>query len=401
MNKLLVNNRFKQVMIPAVLMGVITNIYLACLFAYIEAFNVVVSPVISAFLFLIYFILLKKDKLTSKQISLIVAYTVVVEIFIHSYYLGWGMGFYYYMFLLPVIFLMNSKWKNWMMIFFNSSIAVACVLLWFIVYGRDSVYPVPEAMKSLVGLVNLTATASVIFVIMIYFSRTINRKDEALMRANIELGLQNKEIVGQHKSLEILLKEIHHRVKNNLQIISSLMSLERNTVENKEVVKILNKSRRRVEAIALIHQKLYQDKSFNRVDFKSYLDEIMGIQHTINPNVICSVEASNVVLSLDVAVPLGLIISEMLTNSIKHGFKNIKNPKLHIVLTRNSENFQLLVEDNGVGLSEDFSLDQPESLGLEIITALTGQIGGSIEYFNNPKGGASFKLSFKDQLSVD
>ncbi len=400
MDKALTENRFKQVMIPAALMGVITNIGLAWLFSYIEAFDVILSPIICTVLFIVYFFLLKTDKLTSKQISLIVAYTVVIEIFIHSYCLGWGMGFYYYMFLLPLIFLLNSDWKNWMIVFFNSSIAVLSVLLWCFVYGKDSICPVPESVESYVNLFNLTASALVIIVIMIYFSRTINRKDEALIKANFELEEQNKEIIGQHKNLEILLKEIHHRVKNNLQIISSLMSLEHGNVKNEEVGIILNESRRRVEAIALIHHKLYQDKQFNKVDFKSYLEEIISAQEMMYPQVDCIVESPKAVLSLDIAVPLGLIISEMVTNSMKHAFVGIENPQLKMILSKSAEdNFDLTVQDNGVGLPDDFDVENPKSLGIEIITALTGQINGELECINNEVNGATFRLTFQDKLT--
>ncbi|MDB4533795.1 hypothetical protein N9242_02915 [Vicingaceae bacterium] len=401
MDKILIDNRYKQVMIPAVLMGIITNISLAFLFAFLKAFDVVLSPIVSTVLFLIYFFLLKTDRLSSKQISLIVAYTVVIEIFVHSFYLGWDMGFYYYMFLLPIIFLLNSKWETWMVVFFNSSILLLSILLWCLVYNEVPVYLVDKNIVGYLDLFNLTTTALVILVIMIHFSRTINKKDEDLVKINIELEHQNQEIVGQHQNLEVLLKEVHHRVKNNLQIISSLMSLEHGNVENEEVGIILNESRRRVEAIALIHHKLYQDKKFNRVDFKSYLEEIMNTQHELNPEINCTVRAIDVVMSLDVAVPLGLIISEMITNSVKHAFIGIEKPELLAVLSKEEEGFQLLIEDNGIGLSKDFDLVHSESLGLEIITALTDQIEGSIECYNNQNGGASFKLCFNDQIIID
>ena len=393
----ILDNRFKQVLLPTILMGLVTNISLAVLFFLINAYTLVLSPFVGAFLFLIYFIFLKRDVITAKQASLIVAYSTVIEVFIHSYYLGWDMGFYCYMFLLPVIFLLNSNWKKWMTIFFNLSISVLSVLLWFLTYGETAVYDVSENTVSNVGIFNITVSALVIYVVMGYFSRTVNSKDEALLDANRDLESKNKEIVGQHKKLEVLLKEVHHRVKNNLQIISSLMSLEQGNIDNEEAETILSESRRRVEAIALIHQKLYQDSDFSRVDVKSYLKEIIENQKIMNPQVSCSVVSVDIELSLDIAVPLGLIISEMITNSMKHGFKEIENPELSAEIVKTTEGYELLVKDNGVGLSDNFDINQTESLGLEIITILTEQIGGTIDCFNNERGGASFKLNFKDQ----
>ena len=397
MDNVLVENRFKRVMIPAILMGLVTNICLTCLFYFIDAIAVAISPAVSAVFFLIYVLLFKKEVVTSKQISLIVAYSTVIEVFIHSYFLGWGMGFYCYMFLLPVVFLLNTNWKKWMVIFFNSSMVVLSILLWGITYNNTPVYTIPNHVISFIGLFNIAVCAIIIYVVMVYFSRTVNRKDEDLMEANIRLENKNKKIVGQHKKLEVLLKEVHHRVKNNLQIITSLMSLEGGKVKSEEAVTVLNESRRRVEAIALIHQKLYQDSEFTKVDIKSYLEEIMLGQERMNPHVSCTVVSVNIELSLDTALPLGLIISELITNSMAHAFNGIENPALLAELRKTEEGFELLLKDNGIGLAEGFDLNQTESLGIEIITLLTEQIEGAINCFNNDSGGASFKLNFKDQ----
>ncbi|MGB0882059.1 MAG: sensor histidine kinase [Vicingaceae bacterium] len=393
-----VDNRYKEVVIPAVIMGVATNIGLSILFFVLGAYGVVISPVISALFFVVFYFLLKKDVASSKQVSLMVAYFVVVEIFIHSYYLGWEMGFYYYMFLLPIIFLMNSNWKTWMIVFFNSSIAFFSVLLWILTYNRVPTFHTLSETVTFLNLLNLVATATVIFVIMLYFSRAINTKDEALVKANIALEHQNKEIAGQREKLEVLLKEVHHRVKNNLQIISSLLSLERGGIEDEEVQKIFNESKRRVEAIALIHQKLYQDSNFNKVDFNSYLEEILDSQKIMNPKVNYSLESDKIVLDLDAAVPLGLIVSELLTNSIKHAFKDEQAPKLVVKMNANGTEIELLVSDNGPGLSSDFTLEGSKSLGFEIITALVEQIDGKIDYCNNKEGGAQFKIYFKNTI---
>jgi two-component sensor histidine kinase len=229
---------------------------------------------------------------------------------------------------------------------------------------------------------------------MIYFSRTINKKDEALIKANVELERQNIEILEQHKHLQILLKEIHHRVKNNLQIISSLMSLQARNEGDERLSAFLNESKRRVEAIALIHEKLYQDDKVNQVDFKSYLEDLMNSQKVVNPHVKCTVKSKDATLNLDTAVPLGLIISEMFANSIKHAFQGVDDPKLSVELLDSEEGFELIVQDNGIGLPEDFNLSSPSSLGFEIINALTSQINGSIEYSN--ENGAKFHIRFQE-----
>lgn len=274
------------------------------------------------------------------------------------------------------------------------------MILWFFVMRyflveKSAIYEISTEFIATINFLNALAVGAVVTVILMFFSRTIYAKDVILTDVNAELERQNKEIKEQHSHLQILLKEVHHRVKNNLQIISSLMSLQSRTVKDSQTVTILNESRRRVEAIALIHQRLYQGDNANQVNFKSYLDELMASQQTMYPHVVYSVMSEEVILTLDTAVPLGLIISEMITNSIKHAFEGTENPSISMQLKKQSSEFELLVHDNGCGLSEDFSLDNPVSLGTEIIMSLVDQIDAKIENANDD--GAKFTISFRDQ----
>jgi two-component sensor histidine kinase len=390
-----IDERFKLAMIPATLMGVFTNGYILVILLVVKANEAIYAPLIGTLVFLLSFFLLKKSLLKAKLVFLITAYTVVVEVCVHTHFLGWESGFFYFMFLLPIVFLLNSSWKAWMVILFNASIVVITAVLRYKYHTAGGAHYVsPETLES-INFLNVGTTGLVVIVIMVYFSRTISVKDDALIEANLELERRNKEISEQHEHQKILIKEIHHRVKNNLQIISSLMSLQQRSLEDEEVLEVLNESKRRVEAIALIHQKLYQDEKVNRVNFNSYLDELMESQQVMNPMVKCTLDADEAVLSLDIAVPLGLIVSEMITNSIKHAFHQTENPELKITLSRNGDEYELLVQDNGVGLPLDFNLNEPTSLGTEIIVALTDQIDAKIEYSNDH--GAKFQIHFQDQ----
>ena len=381
-------------MIPALLTGIVTNIYISSIFVYIGAYIAIISPMIGLFVFVICFFLLKSDKIQAKEAFLIGGYIVAIEVSIHTYFIGWNTGCFYFLFLLPTVFLLNTNWKIWITIVFNGSIITLFVLLRNIFQDGYSLYPVDPNTEAIINFMNITGTGLIIIVVMIYFSRTINKKDEALVIVNEALEKQNKEIFSQHQYQQILLKEIHHRVKNNLQIISSLLSLQSNAIDNKDVSQVLDESRRRIEAIALIHQKLYQENKIDRVDFKSYLMEIMRSQQKINSNLKCEVTSSEVAFKLDIAVPLGLIISEMIVNSVKHAFKGIENPELKVELNNNNQTIELIVQDNGIGLPENFSLEQPVSLGTEIIQALTDQIEAEIKYEND--NGAKFTIVFQE-----
>ncbi len=391
-----IHDRFKLAMFPSLITGLLTNTYIISLLIVFNATHVLWSPIIGSLVFVFCYFLLRSDRMTSKLAFLLTCYTIAIEIAVHTHVLGWDCGFFYFIFLLPMVFLLNTTWKRWMIGFFNGSILLIFLWLRYTYYGDSGTHPFPEDWVANLNFLNALAVGSVVLVILIFFSRTIYSKDEAIIAANSELERQNKEILDQHDHLQILLKEVHHRVKNNLQIISSLMSLQARTVKDEAIVGILNESRRRVEAIALIHQKLYQGDHANQVNFKSYLDELMKSQHEMHPHVEYFVETDEVVLILDTAVPLGLIVSEMITNSIKHGFYETQEPKINVSLSQIESGYKLIVSDNGCGLDSDFDLKKPLSLGTEIIVALVDQIDATISHSND--SGAEFIIIFHDDI---
>lgn len=389
-----IQERFKEVLFPALIMGLLTNVYISLILVISGAYGVLISPIVGSIIFIALYVFLKKGRLKTKPTFFITAYVVLIEIVIHTHYLGWSAGFYYFMFLLPIVFLINPVWNFVVVVLFNSSIVAVSALIWYVYHNNTGIYQLSSEYTDYVNFINATGTAGIVLVIMIYYSRTIYKKEEALIIANYELEIQNKEISAQHNNSQILIKEIHHRVKNNLQIISSLMSLQSRSVEGDEVAEVLNESKRRVEAIALIHQKLYQEDKLNRVDFKSYLEDFMNSQQLMTTHLKSSVESEEVTLNLDVAVPLGLIISELITNSVKHAFEGVLNPELSVTLKSDADGYELIVKDNGIGLPAEFNLTSSGSLGTEIITALTEQISAQISYRNN--NGAEFTILFQD-----
>ena len=180
------------------------------------------------------------------------------------------------------------------------------------------------------------------------------------------------------------MKEIHHRVKNNLQIISSLLNLQRNSVEDKQSAYIIDETQNRIKAIALVHQKLYQSHNIGKINFSHYLQELVEEQAAvffdkdkIIKKIIDVPETVN--LNIDVAVSLGLITSELITNAFKYAFNSGKENILNISL----------IEE---GLPLEFEKGEKESLGMDLVKILADQIKGSLTYqFND---GAEFAVSF-------
>jgi two-component sensor histidine kinase len=181
----------------------------------------------------------------------------------------------------------------------------------------------------------------------------------------------------------ILLSEIHHRVKNNLQIVHSLLDLQMTQIEDAAVRDMLQDNKDRIRSMALIHQSLYQSKNFAQVDIgdvlKKLVADIAASQGLDQRPVRIKIHASSVLLSMNAAIPCGLIANELITNALKHGFPDQSTGTVAVALTADRNQQVILdVSDNGVGISEDIDLDSAQTLGLELITLLTDQLSGQL-----------------------
>ncbi|WP_321423316.1 histidine kinase dimerization/phosphoacceptor domain -containing protein [uncultured Methanobacterium sp.] len=213
---------------------------------------------------------------------------------------------------------------------------------------------------------------------------------------------KQKELVNQiEKSLEekeLLLKEIHHRVKNNLMIISSLLNLQSRYIEDKKYKDIFQESQNRAKSMALIHERLYRSADLKKIDFGDYIRTLANdLFHTYisDPSSIQMVmDIEEVRLDINTAIPLGLIVNELISNSMKHAFPDGMKGKININFHLKDDEFILTVRDNGVGFPKDLDYKNTESLGLQIINSLTDQIDGTLEF--NGVHGTEFKIIFKE-----
>lgn len=196
---------------------------------------------------------------------------------------------------------------------------------------------------------------------------------------------------------EILLKEVHHRVKNNLQVISSLLNLEAGRVTNQEAVTALRGSQSRVRSIAAFHEGVYQAHDLANVDMARYLADLLrGLRSTYGASgdgVVTRVAAEGVVLGADLAIPCGLIVNELVTNAFKHAFPGGRGA-IDVRLQRRSDGLVLRVADDGVGLPARFELASLTSLGLQLVQTLSEQIGGAVGIERGAPG-VTFSVSFK------
>ena len=207
---------------------------------------------------------------------------------------------------------------------------------------------------------------------------------------------EEKAIRAALEERETLLKEVHHRVKNNMQIISSLLSLQAAQATEPETIEMLNDSQQRIRSMALIHDRLYRSASLAEIDFGQYVeslvDELLRMYNVPLGVITIATDIENVQLGVDTAIPCALIINELVSNSLKHAFPDGRTGAVTIALRRANGVHMLTVADNGVGFPRDVDFRATDSLGMQLVVTLVNQLEGTIEL--NRENGTAFAISF-------
>ncbi len=206
-----------------------------------------------------------------------------------------------------------------------------------------------------------------------------------------------EEMRASLREKEVLLKEIHHRVKNNMQIIVSMLYLQSTEIKDPVSIQLYKETQDRVKSMALIHEKLYQSPDLEEVDFHAYVDHLLeylarsyGVDRAriqLDPVV------DNLALNLDVAVPCGLILNELVSNSLKYAFPGGRAGYVRVSVTERDGHTRISVSDDGVGLPPGFKMESTGSLGLRLVSTLTSQINGNLSFSSAP-GCTKFEVEF-------
>lgn len=218
----------------------------------------------------------------------------------------------------------------------------------------------------------------------------------------IERRRGEESIKGALQEKEVLLREIHHRVKNNLQVISSLLSLQADHVEDPQIVAAFRETQARVRSMSLIHEELYQASNLARVNFSDYLRRLTGYlanAYGVGGRVRIHMDVRDVLLGVDTAIPLGLIVNELVSNALKHAFPDGRHGEIALWLTRIEDEadqhwYELVVQDNGKGFPDNVDYRNTDSLGLQLVQVLSRQLRGHVELSVN--GGTRFSLHFPE-----
>ncbi|PCJ85990.1 MAG: hypothetical protein COA57_06895 [Flavobacteriales bacterium] len=204
---------------------------------------------------------------------------------------------------------------------------------------------------------------------------------------------------------DVLLQEVHHRVKNNLQVISSILNLQSSYVKDEKTHAVLRESQNRIKSMSFIHESLYQETDFSKIDFSEYIVNLSNnLAHSYGLNgdlVELKLDVDNVLLSLDQAIPCGLIINELVSNALKYAFPvnhlNGKKGNVQVIVKENKKDVKVSIGDNGIGMPNGFDYQNTETLGLQLVMSLVEQLNGKIELKN--KNGTEFNIIFQRQNS--
>ena len=222
------------------------------------------------------------------------------------------------------------------------------------------------------------------------------KQAEQALQREIAVRRQTEErLEVSLKEKELLLKEIHHRVKNNLQIISSLMSLQISGMTNEVASASLKESQNRIKSMALIHEQLYLSRDLASIDIKSYIQSLIVYwtrSYITRPGLSITADIEDISLGIDTAIPCGLIINELISNSLKYAFKDGQTGTIKVALAKAGDVYRLTVSDDGVGLPPGFDYRNTTSLGMQLVVTLAGQLDGVIEHPEGP--GTTFIITF-------
>jgi two-component sensor histidine kinase len=229
-----------------------------------------------------------------------------------------------------------------------------------------------------------------------YYQRDGKGHVIAYVRDVSEQVAYEEKIEQSLKEKSTLLAEVHHRVKNNLAVISGLLEMQTFNTEDKQVARKLKESQSRIQSIATVHEKLYQSESFSDITLDSYIQDLVSyISNTFgneNTNVHFEKDIDPISLTVSQAIPCGLLLNELITNTYKHAFPEQNEGTIAISMHQKRNTAHLTVEDDGVGLPPDFDIEQSSSLGMTLISTLVQQLGGSLSIQSAPS--TRFQISF-------
>jgi len=331
-----------------------------------------------------------------KLAKLVILFTTNYAVLCLNFIYGHDSGFFLYYFTSPLIVFTVYNIRQRIQSIISLTFYLVSYVISEVIYHYDIEPWIILDKQTITILYYFNVILAFCFLIVLARNFSKFHKDayEHVNLKNLELHENQNELQQLLKDKNTLLSETHHRVKNNLAIIRGIFDLQMMYEKNPTIKEILTNSKNRIKSMSLVHESLYDQSKVSQIDFKDYTEFLVReIQNTLqtDKHIDVSVSIENIFFDLSKAIPCGLIINEVLTNSFKHAFKSTEDPQINIEL-KYTDQYYLSIKDNGTGFDYEGSNVQ-NSLGLTLIDALSRQLGGEF-YFEN-KNGSNFYLIFK------
>ncbi|MCS3794812.1 sensor histidine kinase [Niastella sp. OAS944] len=355
----------------------------------------IIGTVISATLF---YLSRVRKWFTPATIFIYITGTILLLGFMH-FYNGASYGTIIYLIIMLLnIFLLIAQRRHQLLIY--SLLAGTALLLIVVEYFFPQlVVPYASVDQRLTDHVTvLVYSLFFTMLIIVLFRRSYDREQKMVLDQKRELEEAYRLTTEKNEYIESLVRELHHRVKNNLQIVSSLLSLQSNRLEDDKARMALEEGRTRVDAMAMIHQQLYMENDLAAVNIEDYLGtltlSLAGSFGYNSGNIRTAVQLKNRSVDIDMAIPIGLIVNELVTNSFKHAFHGVADPKIIISLQQQSDDRLILtIADNGNGLKSSEALNKATSFGIKLVNMLVDQLNGVMTIRENP--GITFTIEIR------
>ena len=368
-----ITNRFKPAMQAAFVFGVVVHLGLVVFFYAIDVPEMAVFNVASTLLYILLFYCLLKDILDPVLGLVLGSVEVALHAYSATYFIGYESNFIYFILVLPPIFFLNVKWKFWHAIIYFGSLGSSFFVALEALHYAKPVYVLNAGLLDAIATLVSCLIGVVILGVIFYCNYVLYKNDLKLKQINDVLHEKNEE-------KKVMLKEIHHRVKNNLQVVNSLLRIQSSEIEDKEIVAMFQKAQSRVLSMALLHENMYRSENLRDLDTEEHIKlliEELVKSYRVRKDIFTDLKIDAITIGMKTLVPLGLIINEIISNAFKYAFEGREEGVIKVHIHPLSERrYEMIIGDDGVGIE-----DQEAALGLgtRLIQTFIRQLNGAIE----------------------
>lgn len=381
------SHRFKNTIYTIGKLGLGIHVFLILFFWIISVTEMAVYNLFSSIFFALMLYLIKKEA-SVKIVFFLTCFEVVLHAYLATYYTGTGCNFIFFIFILPSVFLLNPRWKIWESSLFFFSIISFYILNIMFFNDHQAIYKLDESLIFYTGIALVLIVMFMVFIVVFYYSSLVNSNDRILRKVNKELKTKNEE-------KQVIIKEIHHRIKNNLQVVISLLRLQASKVEDENIVEMFKNTQKRIFSMALLHESLLQEydlELINAQDHFKYLTENLISSYAVDKDINVEINIENIDFGMQTLTPLGLIVNEVITNSLKHAFNDKEKGVISISIKQlNAEKYQMQITDNGSGYDKN---EESQGIGTRLVSIFVKQLNGTLELLEQQ--GTAYKIIFEE-----